>query len=87
MRALTIKGWGALAALLVLAAVVVASAVAVLGSQSARRSSEAFTPPLANAVAGCNHLGEAAESDPACREGWRRSRAQFLGPHTSEARP
>jgi conjugative transfer region protein TrbK len=87
MRTLTVRGWGALGALIVLAAVVVLSAVLVLGAKPARRSSEAFTPQLANAVARCNHLGEAAESDPACREAWRRTRAQFLGARTSGARP
>jgi conjugative transfer region protein TrbK len=87
MRALTVKGWGALAALLVLAAVVLASAVAVLGSKPARHPSAASDAALARDVARCNHLGEAAEADPACREAWRRSRVRFLGAPASEGRP
>jgi conjugative transfer region protein TrbK len=87
MRALTIKGWGALAALLVLAAAVVASAVAVLGSPSARRPAERFDAALAADAARCNHLGEAADADPACREAWRRSRARFLGLPAAGGRP
>jgi conjugative transfer region protein TrbK len=87
MRPLTAKGWGALAALLVLAAVVVASAIAVLGSKPARRPSEAPDAALAGELARCNHLGEAAESDPLCREAWRRSRVRFLAAPASEGGP
>jgi conjugative transfer region protein TrbK len=86
MRALTAKGWGSLGALLVLAAVIAATAIATLGKAPAPRSRDAGAAALAGEVGRCGHLGQAAEADPSCQDAWRRSRARFLG-RSSGARP
>jgi conjugative transfer region protein TrbK len=87
MRALTVKGWGTFGALLVLAAVLAATCITTLGPRTATRAPSAALAAVANDVDRCSHLGEAAESDPACRAAWRQSRDQFLGLHDKGARP
>jgi conjugative transfer region protein TrbK len=85
MRTLTARGWGTLGAVLVFVAVVLATAATLAQRPGARPASLAETA-LANDVARCSQQGGAAENDPACREAWRQSRAQFLGLPTG-ARP
>jgi conjugative transfer region protein TrbK len=85
MRALTVRGWSALAAVLVFVAVAVATAATLAQRPGARPASFAETV-LANDVARCSHRGDAAESDPACGQAWRQARARFLG-LSSGARP
>jgi conjugative transfer region protein TrbK len=87
MRVLTARGWSTVGALLVLAAVIIATAITTAGQKSAGQAPTAAQTALANDVDRCGHSGETAESDAACRDAWRRSREQFLGVRTSGGRP
>jgi len=78
MRALTIRGWGTLGAVLVFVAVVLATA-ATLAQRPGDRGASLADTALSNEVARCGHQGGAAEADPACRQAWRQSRVRFLG--------
>lgn len=77
MRALTVRGWGSVAALLVLAAVVVAAACAK--PEPTRTSANAEAARMTSGFERCRSLGQAAESDAACRELWRQENQHFLG--------
>jgi conjugative transfer region protein TrbK len=79
MRALTARGWSTVGALLVLAAVVIATALSTVGQKPSSPAPTAAQRALANDVDRCSHAGEAAESDSSCRDAWRQSREQFLG--------
>jgi conjugative transfer region protein TrbK len=83
MRALTLRGWGALGALLVFAAVVLATVSSTFGSRPPPQPVSVAQMVLANDVDRCSHAGEAAESDPSCQAAWR----QFLGAHRAAGRP
>jgi len=87
MRALTVKGWSTLGAFLVLAAVVLAAVLSTLGSRPSTPPAVRAQAALANDADRCSHLGEAAESDPSCRNAWRQSREQFLGVRAQGGRP
>jgi conjugative transfer region protein TrbK len=78
MRALTVRGWGSLAAILVLVGVVVATLVSMPRPPrltAAPRSAVAETGALAR----CRDLGPAAESEPACHAAWRALSQHFFG--------
>jgi conjugative transfer region protein TrbK len=87
MRALTVRGWGTLGALLVLVAVVVATASATFSSRRPPQAPSIDQVVLANNVDRCDHGGEAAEADPACQAAWRRSSEQFLRVRSPGVRP
>ncbi|HEY2707118.1 MAG TPA: putative entry exclusion protein TrbK-alt [Caulobacteraceae bacterium] len=87
MRALTVKGWGALGAFLVLAAVVVAATLSTVGSRPGSRPSGLSQSVVATDLDRCSHAGEAAEADPLCQAVWRRSRDEFLSARANGARP
>jgi len=83
MRALTIRGWGTLAAIFVLLAVGVA---ALLAAPTAPRPGFGLAPadPSSQALERCRDLGPAAESDAGCHATWRAARERFFG---GEGRP
>jgi conjugative transfer region protein TrbK len=78
MRALTVRGWGTIAATLLLIAVVIAA----FASSSGVRGP---TPPapveggLSASLSRCRDLGAAAENDPACQAIWRPISQRLLG--------
>ncbi|MEJ0066189.1 MAG: putative entry exclusion protein TrbK-alt [Caulobacteraceae bacterium] len=78
MRALTARGWGTIAAVAVLIAVVLAAV-----ATSTRFRAPGPTAPaeagLDASLRRCRDLGAAAENDPACHETWRRMSDHFLG--------
>jgi conjugative transfer region protein TrbK len=86
MRALTIRGWSTLGALLVLAAVILATVSTTLGSRPAAQPASVAQAALVGDVDRCSHGGEAAMSDPDCQAAWRRSGEQFLRGRSSGAR-
>ena len=88
MRRLDTKAWVRLAAVAVLAAVVVASVIAVSHqprstASAAAASGDAVTAELDR----CRALGTDAGKDPACQAAWRRLREHFFGQDGKEHRP
>jgi conjugative transfer region protein TrbK len=80
MRALTVRGWGTLATVLVLAGVVIAAAFAVGHRPSTPvRLASAAGDPLSAELAYCRGLGEAGERDPHCHAAWEQLRRHFFG--------
>jgi conjugative transfer region protein TrbK len=79
MRSLNPKGWGAVAAIIVLMAV--ALAAANTASRHARTSarSSAAADQLSLELNRCRSLGEQAENDPGCKATWERARQHFFG--------
>jgi conjugative transfer region protein TrbK len=78
MRALTARGWGTIAASLLLIAVVIAA----FASSSGVRGP---TPPapveigLSASLSRCRDLGAAGKNDPACQAIWRPISQRLLG--------
>ena len=86
MRALTVRGWGTLAALAVFVGVVVATLVAAPRPPRASTGSEAAVAET-DALARCRDLGPAAESDAGCHAAWRRLCAHFFGENHKAVTP
>jgi conjugative transfer region protein TrbK len=78
MRVLTVRGWGTVAATLVLIAVVIAAFASSTGVRGAAPAAPAEESPDAS-LSRCRALGAAAENDPACHETWQRLSDHFFG--------
>lgn len=88
MRSLNPKGWGAVAAIVVLLAVVLAAAITA--SRHGRRpvsGSSTAADQLSTELNRCRSLGEQAENDPRCKATWERARQHFFGDDQKAARP
>ena len=86
MRALNAKGWGTLAAIAMLAAVVVASLIAA-EHHPAVLLPTAGSADSASELDRCRSLGPDASKDAACRAAWRLLRDHFFGLDGKAARP
>ena len=86
MRALTVKGWGALAAVAILMAAVVASAITAAHRPLLPGATVADSS-LSDELDRCRLLGVDAEKDVACQAAWRRMRDHFFGLDRQGARP
>jgi len=75
MRALTARGWGAIAAVALLIAV---AAAALVSSTAVRGSTPADGGGPQASPRRCRDFGSAAENDPACHGTWRRLGDRFL---------
>ena len=88
MHSLNPKGWGAIAAVIVLLAVVVAAAItASRHGHRAASSGSATADQLSTELNRCRGLGEQAENDPSCKATWDRARQHFLGDDQKAGRP
>jgi conjugative transfer region protein TrbK len=86
MRALNAKGWGTLAAIAVLAAVVIASLIAAEHRQTAPAAITDGTRSVGE-LDRCRSLGADAGKDAACQAAWRLLRDHFFGLDGKAARP
>ena len=86
MRLFNAKGWGVLAAVTVLLAVVVASAITASHQPPALIAMAADRPPVTE-LDRCRSLGADASKNAGCQAAWRRLRDHFFGLDAKGARP
>ncbi|HEX4098475.1 MAG TPA: putative entry exclusion protein TrbK-alt, partial [Caulobacteraceae bacterium] len=81
------KSWGAVAAVIILLAIVLAAAITA--SRHARTSAldSAAGDELSAELNRCRSLGEKAENDPGCKATWERARRHFFGGDQKAPRP
>jgi conjugative transfer region protein TrbK len=86
MRLLNTKGWGVLAAVMVLLGTVVASVITA-SHRSAVPTAMAASAQPASELDRCRALGSDAGNDAGCQAAWRRLRDHFFGLDRTGARP
>jgi conjugative transfer region protein TrbK len=87
MRSLNPKGWGAVAAFVVLLAVVLAAAITASRHAKAPTPSSAAGDQLSAELNRCRSLGEQAETDPRCKATWEQARRHFFGEDQKAGQP
>jgi len=87
MRPLNPKGWGAIAALVFLVAVVLAAAITASRHAKAPAPNSAAGDQLSAELSRCRGLGEQAETDPGCKATWEEARRHFFGEDQKAGRP
>jgi len=86
MRVLNVRGWGAVAAITIMLAALVASTIAAAHHPLAP-AAVAASGSLSDELDRCRLLGVDAEKDAVCQATWRRLRDHFFGLDRTGARP